>query len=73
MKNHFLVNCTSLKGLKPADFNGSGKGAVKAYGISLKDSPKWAELHGICTDPVIGVFAGTTRPENALKFVDYLL
>ena len=55
------------------DFNGSGKGAVKAYGISLKDSPKWAELHGICTDPVIGVFAGTTRPENALKFVDYLL
>lgn len=51
----------------------TGQGEVKPYGISLSGDNRFTEMSEYIKDPVFAVAVGTKNPENALKFLDYLL
>ena len=51
----------------------TGQGEVKPYGISLSGDNRFTEMSQYIKDPVFAVATGTKNPENALKFLDYLL
>ncbi|MCC2152665.1 hypothetical protein [Blautia fusiformis] len=51
----------------------TGQGEVKPYGISLSGNNRFTEMSQYIKDPVFAVATGTKNPENALKFLDYLL
>lgn len=51
----------------------TGQGEVKPYGISLSGDNRFTEMAEYIKDPVFAVAVGTKNPENALKFLDYLM
>lgn len=51
----------------------TGQGEVKPYGISLSGDNRFMEMSEYIKDPVFAVAAGSKNPENALKFLDYLM
>ena len=53
--------------------NETGQGEVKPYGISLSGDNRFTEMSEYIKDPVFAVAVGTKNPENALKFLDYLM
>lgn len=53
--------------------NETGRGEVKPYGISLSGDNRFTEMSEYIKDPVFAVAVGTKNPENALKFLDYLM
>ncbi len=57
------------------EFDGSGKGEVKPYGISLSDSKLWSDSLAYTSEdePVIGIAANSKRTENAEQFLLMLM
>lgn len=54
--------------------NESGRGEVKAYGISLSGDNRFTDMaEGYIEDPVFAVVASSENTENALIYLDYLL
>lgn len=54
--------------------NESGKGEVKAYGLSLSGDNRFTEMaEGYIENPVFAVVTSSANTENALRFLDYLL
>lgn len=51
----------------------TGQGEVKPYGISLSGDNRFTEMSEYIKDPVFAVAVGTKNPENALKFLEYLM
>lgn len=51
----------------------NGQGEVKPYGISLSGDNRFTEMSEYIKDPVFAVAVGTKNPENALKFLEYLM
>ena len=51
----------------------TGLGEVKPYGISLSGDNRFTEMSEYIKDPVFAVAVGTKNPENALKFLEYLM
>ena len=51
----------------------TGQGEVKPYGISLSGDNRFAEMSEYIKNPVFAVAVGTKNPENALKFLEYLM
>lgn len=51
----------------------TGQGEVKPYGISLSGDNRFTEMSEYIKDPVFAVAVGSKNPENALKFLDYLM
>ena len=51
----------------------TGQGEVKTYGISLSGDNRFTEMSEYIKDPVFAVAVGTKNPENALKFLEYLM
>lgn len=51
----------------------TGQGEVKPYGISLSGDNRFTEMSEYIKDPVFAVAIGTKNPENALKFLEYLM
>lgn len=51
----------------------TGQGEVKPYGISLSGENRFTEMSEYIKDPVFAVAVGSKNPENALKFLDYLI
>lgn len=51
----------------------TGQGEVKPYGISLSGNNRFTEMSEYIKDPVFAVAVGTKNPENALKFLEYLM
>lgn len=51
----------------------TGQGEVKPYGISLSGDNRFTEMPEYIKDPVFAVAVGTKNPENALKFLEYLM
>lgn len=51
----------------------TGQGEVKPYGISLSGDNRFTEMSEYIKDPVFAVAVGTKKPENALKFLEYLM
>lgn len=46
---------------------------MKPYGISLSGDNRFTEMSEYIKDPVFAVAVGTKNPENALKFLEYLM
>lgn len=51
---------------------GGGEGDEAAFGLDLSDSEVWKSLGGNTERPVAGIFSGTQRAENAVRFMEYL-
>ena len=51
----------------------TGQGEVEPYGISLSGDNRFTEMSEYIKDPVFAVAVGTKNPENALKFLEYLM
>lgn len=51
----------------------TGQGEVKPYEISLSGDNRFTEMSEYIKDPVFAVAVGTKNPENALKFLEYLM
>lgn len=51
----------------------NGQGEVKPYGISLSGDNRFTEMSEYIKNPVFAVAVGTKNPENALKFLEYLM
>lgn len=51
----------------------TGQGEVKPYGISLSGDNRFTEMSEYIKNPVFAVAVGTKNPENALKFLEYLM
>ena len=51
----------------------TGQGEVKPYGISLSGDNRFTGMSEYIKDPVFAVAVGTKNPENALKFLEYLM
>lgn len=51
----------------------TGQGEVKPYRISLSGDNRFTEMSEYIKDPVFAVAVGTKNPENALKFLEYLM
>lgn len=51
----------------------TGQGEAKPYGISLSGDNRFTEMSEYIKDPVFAVAVGTKNPENALKFLEYLM
>lgn len=51
----------------------TGQGEVKPCGISLSGDNRFTEMSEYIKDPVFAVAVGTKNPENALKFLEYLM
>lgn len=51
----------------------TGQGEVKPHGISLSGDNRFTEMSEYIKDPVFAVAVGTKNPENALKFLEYLM
>lgn len=51
----------------------TGQGEVKPYGISLSGDNRFTEMSEYIKAPVFAVAVGTKNPENALKFLEYLM
>lgn len=54
--------------------NETGQGESKPYGLSIKNSNKYADMSdGFIGDPVVAIAVNSTKFQNALTFIDYLM
>ena len=69
-----LIEAPGLKQTESYSLNEdySGKGEVRAYGISLKNCEKWKALGGTMEEPVAGIVISSDYTDNARLFIDYL-
>ena len=51
----------------------TGQGEVEPYGISLSGDNRFTEMSEYIRNPVFAVAVGAKNPENALKFLEYLI
>lgn len=51
----------------------TGQGEVRPYGISLSSDNRFTEMSEYIKDPVFAMAVGSKNPENALKFLEYLM
>lgn len=54
------------------DVSGSGKGAAKAYGLSLAQATTWNTLDSADSKALIGIAANTQNAGTAREFIDWL-
>ncbi|MBW3095411.1 hypothetical protein KIH75_08745 [Bifidobacterium sp. 64T4] len=54
------------------DVSGSGKGAIKPYGLSLANAKTWNKLDSADSKALIGIAANTKNANTAKQFIDWL-
>ena len=65
----------TLKGFKDSDdpdYNGSGKGRVEPFGVSMTDFKRWSTLKSAKSDAIIGIVQESQNRGIAQQFIDYL-